>query len=197
MLTVIRLFYRLASGAFRERLYADREEWHFIAVRGVFGIPLLAATILFVLDLPLAPWSFVALPGLARWTGASAALGAVLLIAAVHRTLGGNFSPTIRLRRHHQLITTGPYRLVRHPMYAAYLLLFAGAFLLSSNWVIGAGGAGVILTLMTVRLAREEAHLEERFGPAWLTYRDATGAFLPRLGSPAGRLHRAAAGEGR
>ncbi len=75
-------------------------------------------------------------------------------------------------------------------MYAAYLLLFLGAFLLSANWVIGAGGAGVILTLMTVRLAEEERRLEERFGDAWISYRAATGAFLPRL-------HTASAGEGR
>ena len=44
-------------------------------------------------------------------------------------------------------------------MYTAYLLLFLGAFLLSANWAIGTGGVGVILTLMTVRLADEERRL--------------------------------------
>jgi 4-alpha-glucanotransferase len=66
-------------------------------------------------------------------------------------------------------------------MYAAYLLLFLGAFLLSGNWVIGAGGAGVILTLMTVRLPSEERRLAERFGETWRCYRSRTGAFLPDL----------------
>ncbi len=50
-------------------------------------------------------------------------------------------------------------------MYAAYLLLFFGAFLLSANWAIGAGGIGV-------SLADEEQRL---------AYRETTGAFLPRL----------------
>jgi protein-S-isoprenylcysteine O-methyltransferase Ste14 len=90
---------------------------------------------------------------------------------------------------------------MRHPMYSAYLLLFFGAFLLSANWVIGTGGVGVILTLMTVRLAREERRLAERFGAAWLSYWEATGAFLPRLRQPlfrrARRLRPAAAEEGR
>jgi len=178
---VIRLSYRIATGAFRERLYADREEWHFIALRGLFGIPLAAATALYVFDLPWAPWSFVRLAGWPRWAGAGLCLAAVALITLTHRSLDGSFSPTIRLRRHHRLVTTGPYRFVRHPMYSAYLLLFLGAFLLSANWVIGAGGVGVILTLMTLRLAEEERRLAGRFGEAWLSYRQSTGAFLPRL----------------
>ena len=181
LLTVIRLSCRIATGAFRERLYADREEWRFIALRGLFGIPLVAATAIYVFDLPWAAWSSVRLAGWLRWAGAGLCLAAVALISLSHRSLDGSFSPTIRLRRHHRLVTTGPYRFVRHPMYSAYLLLFLGAFLLSANWVIGAGGVGVILTLMTLRLAGEERRLAERFDGAWLAYRDATGAFLPRL----------------
>jgi protein-S-isoprenylcysteine O-methyltransferase Ste14 len=199
LLTVIRIWFRVATGAFRERLYADREEWRFIALRGVFGIPLATATAVFVFSLPWAPWSFVSLPGWSRWLGAGLAFAAVVLVAVVHRTLDGSFSPTIRLRMHHSLVTTGPYRLARHPMYTAYLMLFLGAFLLSANWAIGAGGIGVILTLMTARLAGEERRLEERFGAAWLAYREATGAFLPRLRRPAptrARPRRAAASLG-
>ena len=135
---------------------------------------------MYILNLPWAPWSFVRLPAWLRWTGAGLCIAAVALIAAAHRALDGSFSPTIRLRRHHRLVTTGPYRFVRHPMYSAYLLLFLGAFLLSANWVIGTGGVGVILTLMTLRLAGEERRLAGRFGAAWLSYRETTGTFLPR-----------------
>ena len=56
---MIRAYYRIATGTFREPLYADREEWHFIALRGLFGVPLIAATALYVLDLRWAPWSLV------------------------------------------------------------------------------------------------------------------------------------------
>ena len=197
---MIRVYYRIATGTFREPLYRDREVWHFIALRGLAGIPLVAATAVYVLNLPWAPWSFARLPAWLRWTGAGLCLASVALIAAAHRALDGSFSPTIRLRRQHRLITTGPYRFVRHPMYAAYLLLFLGAFLLSANWAIGAGGVGVIITLMTLRLAGEERRLAERFDGAWLSYRDATGAFFPRLrrvpSRRARRLRAAAAGPG-
>jgi len=142
------------------------------------------------------PWAGVRLPPWLRWTGAGLAVAAVALITLAHRSLDGSFSPTIHLRRRHVLVTSGPYRFVRHPMYAAYLVLFLGAFLLSADWVIGAGGIGVILTLMTVRLPREERRLEERFDGAWLAYRQATGAFLPRLARPAPRgVHRLRAAE--
>lgn len=154
----------------------------------------------YVAGLPWTPWTGVRLPAWLRWSGAGVAVAAVALITLAHRSLDGSFSPTIHLRRHHVLVTSGPYRLVRHPMYAAYLVLFLGAFLLSADWVIGAGGIGVILTLMTVRLPREERRLEERFGSAWLAYRQATGAFLPRLARPApreeSRLRAVASGPG-
>jgi protein-S-isoprenylcysteine O-methyltransferase Ste14 len=190
---VIRAYHRIATGSFREPLSADRGEWRFIALRGLLGIQLVAATALYVLDLPRAPWSFVPLPAWLRWTGAGVCLAAVALIAAAHPALDGSFSPTIRLRRQHRLITSGPYRFVRHPMYSAYLLRFLGAFLLSANWVIGGGGVGVMITLMTLRQAGEERRLAERFAGAWFSYRDATGAFLPRLRLPVFR--RACRGE--
>lgn len=166
----------------------------------MFGIPLVAATAVHVAGLPWMPWTGVRLPSWLRWTGAGLAVAAVALITLAHRALDGSFSPTIRLRRRHVLVTCGPYRFVRHPMYAAYLVLFLGAFLLSADWVIGAGGVGVILTLMIVRLPREERRLEERFGGTWLVYRRATGAFLPRLArlAPRGarRLRAAVSGPG-
>jgi protein-S-isoprenylcysteine O-methyltransferase Ste14 len=106
-------------------------------------------------------------------------LTAVCLIAVVHAELGKNFSPTLRLRPNHSLVTTGLYGWARHPMYTAYFLLFAGSFLLSANWVIGTTGMGIILTHMTVRVRREEQILVGRFGEAYLDYARKTARFLP------------------
>jgi protein-S-isoprenylcysteine O-methyltransferase Ste14 len=119
------------------------------------------------------------LPAWLRWAGAAAGLAAVSLIAAVHSELGKNFSPTLRLRPNHTLVTTGLYRWARHPMYSAYFLLFAGSFLLSANWIIGATGMGIIFTHMTVRVRREERILVGRFGEKYLDYARKTARFLP------------------
>ena len=77
------------------------------------------------------------------------------------------------------MIDTGPYRWIRHPMYAAYFVLFLSAFLIAENWIIGASGTAIIGMLMTVRLKREEDILIQRFGRRYLDYRRTTGRFLP------------------
>ena len=82
-----------------------------------------------------------------------------------------------------RLVVSGPYRLVRHPMYRTYVLLFLAAFLMTGNWGIGSGGLSVIAVPMTARLIKEEALLVNRFGREYETYRGRTGKFFPRRGN--------------
>jgi protein-S-isoprenylcysteine O-methyltransferase Ste14 len=179
LLTVLRAGIRLWSHTVGERIFTDRAERGLNAVWIALGVPLLAATFIFIFRPALARWAFLPFPGWLRWVGAAAALSAVILIAIVHAELGRNFSPTLRPRPGHTLVTTGLYRWARHPMYTAYLLLFAGAFLLSADWVIGVTGMGIILTHMTVRVRREERILIGRFGQAYLDYAQRTSRFVP------------------
>ena len=179
LLTGLRMGVRVWSHTLRDRIFSDRAEWGLNAVWAALGTPLLAATFLFIFRPSLLPWMALPFPAWLRWAGAASGLAAVSLIAAVHGELGKNFSPTLRLRPNHTLVTTGLYRWARHPMYCAYLLLFAGSFLLSANWLIGATGMGIILTHMTVRVRREERILVGRFGEAYLDYARKTARFLP------------------
>jgi len=92
------------------------------------------------------------------------AIGFVLMIAAlvlIGWTMGENphFESTVRIQsdRHHRVIATGPYRLVRHPGYAAAIVLLHGmALLLGSGWAL------VPALLATVGLVVRTA-LEDRF----------------------------------
>jgi protein-S-isoprenylcysteine O-methyltransferase Ste14 len=124
-------------------------------------------------SVPFPPWL--------RWLGAP--IGAVGLAGLfdVHRTLGRNFSGTLHLLADHELVVTGPYRYVRHPMYTAfYLILFAIA-LLSANWLLGGGMLLGLTAVMLSRVKHEEEVMTGRFGRRYIDYMARTGRFLPRL----------------
>ncbi|MBX2804283.1 MAG: isoprenylcysteine carboxylmethyltransferase family protein [Myxococcales bacterium] len=121
------------------------------------------------------------LPGWASWLGLGMAELGVLLLAWVHMALGVHFSGTLHLRDDHQLVRTGPYARVRHPMYTSFLLLFTGLSLLTGNVLIAAVLLGSQVWVLWWRLPVEEAQLAQRFGAAWPAYVARTGALLPRV----------------
>lgn len=97
-----------------------------------------------------------------------------------HWHLGRHWSPRMSIRLDHQVITTGPYRWVRHPLYALNFLLFLGAFGMTANWLVGAVGI-VSSSLIAGRAGEEEAMLLEHFGEPYASYMKRTGRFLPRF----------------
>jgi protein-S-isoprenylcysteine O-methyltransferase Ste14 len=78
------------------------------------------------------------------------------------------------------LVTTGPYRWVRHPFYVSVLLLVCGAALLAANWFIGVCGL-LVFALQAIRTRIEERKLVERFGEEYRLYMKRTGRFAPRF----------------
>jgi len=83
-----------------------------------------------------------------------------------------------------ELITTGPYRWVRHPMYLGVLLLMFGFVLLNPNWLSNKW-LSILLWMALVgvlnrKAAREERFLEHAF-PNYAKYRQHTGRFIPPL----------------
>ena len=178
-LTIVRVYYRIVTGAIHDGVFTRREGFFPVVLRWILGLPLLYATAAYAFFPGHGGWMYLTPPAAARVGGVAIGAFAVVLIVLVHRELGSCFSSTLVIRKDHKLIRTGPYRYVRHPMYSSYLMLFVGAFLVSANWVIGLSGTAVIATLMTVRLAREEALLVEKFGEAYEEYRSSTGMFIP------------------
>jgi protein-S-isoprenylcysteine O-methyltransferase Ste14 len=78
------------------------------------------------------------------------------------------------------LVTTGPYRWLRHPFYVGVLLLVLACFLLAANWFMALAGFAVF-ALLAIRSPIEERKLAERFGDEYLAYRARTRRFLPRV----------------
>lgn len=99
----------------------------------------------------------------------------------VHHFLGKNFSSELRIRPDHELVTEGPYRYVRHPMYTSFFVMMTGLFLLSGNWLICGSALLVLIFVMVVRTPREERMMEGRFGDAYRHYMARTGRYLPKL----------------
>jgi protein-S-isoprenylcysteine O-methyltransferase Ste14 len=95
------------------------------------------------------------------------------------RSLGRQWRIDAALNEDHELITTGPYRVVRHPIYASMLcLLCASGFVLAPLPLLLA--AVIVLILGTeVRVHIEDRLLEERFGERARQYRNRVSAYIP------------------
>lgn len=101
--------------------------------------------------------------------GCIAAGAGIVLRASSMRTLGRFYTLTPVVERHQPLITTGPYRFVRHPGYAGILLSLLGLQLILGTWVALASMLFVLLPL-PLRIELEERMLSEHFRGAWADY---------------------------
>jgi protein-S-isoprenylcysteine O-methyltransferase Ste14 len=114
------------------------------------------------------------------------AVGSALTIAGIafaiwaRYHIGRYWSSTVSLRAGHELIRTGPYARIRHPIYTGILLAVVGTAL-----AIGRYRALVAFVIMllafTWKSKREEALLAGQFGSAFEEHRRHTGFFLPRV----------------
>lgn len=173
-------YYRARAAKPGERI-SRRDEGRllFLSIR-LSGLFLFAITLLYLLRPQWVSCARLPLPGAVRGSGFAIGLLSVALVGWTLRTLGGNLTDTVATRTHHTLVTTGPYRWVRHPYYAATLLLVIAATLLSANWLIGVAGALMFL-LLAVRTPLEEQKLIERFGDQYRDYAARRGRFIPRM----------------
>jgi protein-S-isoprenylcysteine O-methyltransferase Ste14 len=125
-------------------------------------------------------WAAVPLPAALRWLGVPLGAAATGLIAWTLRHLGPNLTDTVVTRARHALVTSGPYRWIRHPFYAGVALdILANSLLAANAFLFVMGGTAVVLIVLRTR--REEANLLARFGEDYRRYKERTGRFLPRL----------------
>jgi protein-S-isoprenylcysteine O-methyltransferase Ste14 len=81
----------------------------------------------------------------------------------------------------HELVRTGPYGVVRHPIYVALLGMLIGTGLVVSWWPIVVLAASLFIAGMEIRIHAEDALLADRFGDAFDKYRGAVAAYIPFL----------------
>jgi protein-S-isoprenylcysteine O-methyltransferase Ste14 len=126
-------------------------------------------------------WASLSLPTWARWTGVAIGLLVVPSIYWVLTALGTNVSETVLTKPQHRLVTTGPYRWVRHPLYTVGIALFLSIALMAGNWFMLLWAVVALIAVRVVVIPREEAQLVARFGDEYRRYRTGTGSLLPSL----------------
>ncbi len=152
-----------------------------IAGRLLVALPLFGGVITYLLEPEWMRWAALPLPAALRWAGAALGLVVVPAVDWVLRTLGANVSETVLTKAEHRLVTTGPYRWVRHPLYTVGVALFGSVGLMAANGFILAWTVLALIAVRLVVIPREEAELERAFGGEYRRYRERTGALLPRL----------------
>jgi protein-S-isoprenylcysteine O-methyltransferase Ste14 len=105
--------------------------------------------------------------------------GSVWLALAAINVLGKHWSPAARIIEGHELVTEGPYRLVRHPIYAAMLgLMVATGLVISKPWALGVATV-LYLVGTTSRIRIEERLLVQHFGDQYEGYKSKVRALIP------------------
>jgi protein-S-isoprenylcysteine O-methyltransferase Ste14 len=128
-----------------------------------------------------------------RVVGLAVGLTGAMLLVWASVVLGRLMIHEAAVRDDHALIESGPYRFVRHPVYAGYLALLLGSGIASLNvslwllWPISLAG-------ILIQAASEEQLLEERFGQDYERYVRRTGRLVPRFWGQAAEPSAAADG---
>jgi protein-S-isoprenylcysteine O-methyltransferase Ste14 len=112
--------------------------------------------------------------------GAVLALTGALFAAWAKARLGRHFSPQLGVQQGHELVTSGPYAVVRHPIYLGLIdFLIGSALYLNDVALLGVGLLFILYFRAQSRI--EERIFERHFGPAYDEYRRTTPALFPRI----------------
>jgi protein-S-isoprenylcysteine O-methyltransferase Ste14 len=173
-------YYRVQAGRSGERIDRRQEGLLLAIALRLVGLGMWAGMLAYLINPDWMAWAQVALPDEIRWLGA---LCGVLFIALIYWTLsnlGKNLTDSVVTRSAATLVTSGPYRYIRHPFYVSVALVIAAIALLSANVFLALTGTATLL-LLALRTPIEERKLLERFGEPYRAYVARTGRFLPRL----------------
>jgi len=125
----------------------------------------------------------LAYPGWLRWLGILLLAVGISLLGLSHYHLDRSFFSLVVSKEEHQLVTSGPYQWVRHPIYTAYLLNYAAGGLIASNWVLTFMPVIFFGLMIINRIPREEKLMREEFGEDYLALESRTGRLLPKISS--------------
>lgn len=162
--------------------------WRWKTVKGAIVAPvtlhLLVGAYIAVYVVTLWEWVDWKVGPLRDW---AALVGVILVLISVvgrHwaiRTLGLYHSIHIEIRENHELIQSGPYRVVRNPYYLSNVIEAIGIPLVASAWLAMSISIFLYMPLLILRLVLEERALEEKFKDSFIHYKKQAPRILPKF----------------
>lgn len=150
------------------------------------GIYLIIIVPLYLLFSPSLSWFRLPVPGWLRWLGVGLGVFCLPFLAWIHYVLDKHWSSSLTLQEDHALVTSGPYRWIRHPMYTVHIVYFFTWVLVSANLLLLINYLLTII-LISARIPKEEQMLLDQFGDEYRAYMKRTGRLLPRFGRKTNR----------
>jgi protein-S-isoprenylcysteine O-methyltransferase Ste14 len=143
---------------------------------------LIAIVLLSTTRIPL-PWLYLPLWPVGLWPfwlGAAVTIAGLLFAVWARVHLGRNWSRSVTIKQGHELITTGPYAVVRHPIYTGILTGLLGTAIALSQ-VRGIIVLALFFLAFWIKLRMEEQWMRSQFGETYAAYAHQTAALVPYL----------------
>lgn len=174
-------YHRIKSQATGEKLDRRQEGIFILSTLRPVGAAFWFGLFAWMINPAWLVWSSVRVPLWSRWMSVGILVAGCLLLVWTFRSLGKNLTDTVVTRKQHTLVSHGPYRWIRHPLYSSAALVVTALSVIAANWFLFLTGV-MVLGLLVIRTRAEEANLVARFGDSYRRYMDRTGRFLPKLG---------------
>ena len=174
-------YFRYKARQSGEAIPRAREGKLVVLTRLLFAAPLYLPIFAYMLNPGWIAWSAFSLPTWLRWLGASIGLATLPLLYWVFRSIGSNISETTLTKEKHILVSHGPYRWVRHPLYSGATIGLVSLGMLAANWFMLAMACVAVVGIAVLVIPREEAELLRKFGNEYQEYMQRTGRFAPRF----------------
>lgn len=174
-------YYRRKARMSGEAISRREEGRLAMLMRAIIALPLILSFFAYMIHPAWMAWSIVPLPRWVRWIGVALAMICTPLLWWTFSSIGSNISETVLTKPEHRLVTSGPFRWVRHPLYSLSMLLFASYSVIASNWWMMLFTAMGLVMVVRVVTPREEEALVAKFGKAYEEYRERVGRLVPRI----------------
>jgi protein-S-isoprenylcysteine O-methyltransferase Ste14 len=146
--------------------------------RGLHLAVLNGGLLLLILSVPGLTRRFLPASTLLQASGIAVEIAGIAFAIWSRRHLGSNWSGEVRLASGHQLVRSGPYAHLRHPIYTGVLLMYLGVALVSGE-IHALIGLAVIVLAYLRKIRLEDKLLAQNFGVDWDAWRRDTWALMP------------------